>query len=333
MTQPMNLKYEDIFNYPDLNAFEPSQAIGILGLIFETSRERGNVVNLKKGLDFAEKQNLDTFSDHDKMVFYYNIANGWSYLQRLTQVLNSFQFWEYESPELDQQVINLRLALKNSQTVNDDFNKSQILTNLGNLFSHLGRFSEAQIYWQEALKITPDFPMAIGNIGFGLAHYAKVLYDKGHQLVFFHFAYKYLNQSIKLDIYKEAKKSFKDQILDLEAHIDKKLLLLIPDLKNFRLGKSKGEISYRKWCLENRLFLNPLNDICVESIATHDCLYLPSMILKLSQTPIYHTIFNQIKQEYVSARFLLYEGIHQKDFTIQTRGTFKWTHLTMRLIP
>ena len=46
-------------------------------------------------------------------------------------------------------------------------------------------------------------------------------------------------------MYKEAKQSFKKQILDLEAHIDKKLLLLIPDLKNFKLGKSKGEISYR----------------------------------------------------------------------------------------
>jgi hypothetical protein len=292
-------------------------------LIFETSRERENADELRKGLDFAKKQDLDKFTDHNKMIFYFNVANGWSYFQRLTQVLNSNEFWEFESPEMDQQIINLRLALKNSQTVNDDFNKSQILTNLGNLFSHIGRFSEAQLYWQEALKITPDFPMAIGNIGFGLTHYAKVLYDPGHQLIFFHFAHKYLIQSINQDIYEEAKQSFKKQILDIEAHIDKRSLSLVPNLKNFKLGKSKSEIHYRKWCLDKRLFLNPMNDICVEPVAAHDCLYLPSMILKLGQTPICHTIFNQIKQEYVSARFLLYEGIHLKRFHYSDKGNIQ----------
>lgn len=317
------LAYEDILNYPDLSSFEPSQVVNILGLIFETSRERGNLDNLKKGLYFADNQNLEKFTDHDKMVFYFNLANGWSYFQRLTQVLNSNEFWEFESPELEQQIINLRKALKYSHTVNDEFNKSQILTNLGNLFSHIGRFSEAQLYWQEALIMIPDFPMAVGNIGFGLTHYAKVLYDSGHQLVFFHFAHKYLKQSLDQDIYEEAKQSFKKQILDIEAHIDSKLLLRVPNLKNFKLGKSKSEIKYRKWCLDRKLFLNPMNDISVDAIAAHDCLYLPSMILKLGQPPIYHTIFNQIKQEFVTARFMLYEGIHQKRFHYSDMGNIQ----------
>lgn len=317
------LAYEDILNYPDLNTFEPSQVVGILGLIFETSRDRGSLDDLKKGLYFAEQQDLEKFTDLDKMIFYFNVANGWSYYQRLTQILNSNEFWEFESPELEKQIINLRLALKYSQTVNDEFNKSQILTNLGNLFSHIGRFSEAQLYWQEALIIIPDFPMAVGNIGFGLTHYAKVLYDSGHQLVFFHFAHKYLRQSIDQDIYEEAKQSFNKQILDIEAHIDSKLLMRVPNLKNFKLGKSKAEINYRKWCLNRRLFLNPMNDICVDAVAAHDCLYLPSMILKIEQPPIYHTIFNQIKQEYVSARFLLYEGIHQKRFHYSDKGNIQ----------
>ena len=319
----MDIKYEDILNYPDLNRFEPPQVVNILGLIFETSREQSNVANLRIGLDFSEKQVLDKFTDHDKMIFHYNVANGWSYLQRLTQDLNSVKFWEFDCPELDQQIMNLRLALKNSETVIDDFNKCQILTNLGNLFSHLGRFSEAQNYWQEALSILPDFSMAIGNIGFGLSHYAKVLYDTGQQLVLFQFAYKYLNQGINQDIYEEAKQSFKQQILDLEAHIGKKNLIDLPDQKDYKLGKSKGETLYRKWCLDNKLFLNPLNDISVEAVAGQDCLYLPSMILKLDQPPIYHTIFNQIKQEYVSARFLLYEGIYQKKFHFSDRGNIQ----------
>nr|WP_279347066.1 LA2681 family HEPN domain-containing protein [Gramella sp. AN32] len=37
------------------------------------------------------------------------------------------------------------------------------------------------------------------------------------------------------------------------------------------------------------------------------------MTLKFDKTPIYQTIFNQIKQEFVSARHLLFEGLNQKE--------------------
>ena len=175
----MELKYEDILKFDNLNHFEPDKVVGILGLIFETSRKYGKIEDLKIGLNFSEKQNLDHFYNHDKMIFHYNVANGWSYLQKLTQQVNSDDFWTFKFQELEKQIINLRLALIFSEGINDDFNKCQILTNLGNLFSHIGRFSEAQLYWHKALKIIPDFPMAVGNIGFGLFHYAKALYDRG----------------------------------------------------------------------------------------------------------------------------------------------------------
>lgn len=308
----MNLTYEEILGYDDLNKFEPHQVAGILGLIFETSREQGNIQDLEKGLEMSDKQNLEKFQDHDKMIFHYNIANGWSYLQMLNQKLNSSEFWSFKFQELEKQIIHLRLALKFSDSVTDDFNKCQILTNLGNLFSHIGRFSEAQLFWRKAVIKIPDFPMAVGNIGFGLFHYAKILYDIGHQSLFLKFAYKYLCKSQSLDIYKEAKESFQKIVVDLETRFDKQQLLNIQDLDNFKLGISKSEVEYRRWCLNSQLFLNPLNDITIQSIASHDCLLLPSMTLKFDQPPFYQTVFNQIKQEYASARFLLFEGVNHK---------------------
>lgn len=308
----MELNYDDILNFDNLNDFEPNQVVGILGLIFETSREQGNIDDLKVGLDFSEKQNLDNFEDHDKMIFHYNVANGWSYLQMLTQDINLDDFWAFKFKELEKQIINLRLALIYSEGIKDDFNKCQILTNLGNLFSHMGRFSEAQLYWHEALKIISDFPMALGNIGFGIFHYAKALYDRGHQSIFFKFAYRFLIKSIELDIYEEAKQSFSALAKDLEERFNNEQLKDLQGLNDYKLGKSKGEQKYRKWCLENKLFLNPINDISVESIAAHDCILLPKMTLDFDQPPVYQTIFNQLKQEFVTARFLLYEGITLK---------------------
>lgn len=184
---------------------------------------------------------------------------------------------------------------------------------MGNLFSHLGRFSEAQLYWKKVLKIDPSFPMAFGNIGFGIFHYAKILYDSGHKILFFQFAYKYLKKTVDSNIYEDAKSAFKNVITHLESILTKPDLEKIQDLKDFSIGTTKQEIEYRKWCLENQLFLNPLNDILTENIAAHDCLLLPTMTLKFDKSPIYQTIFNQIKQEFVSARHLLFEGLNQKE--------------------
>lgn len=319
----MELKYEDILKLENLNDFEPNQVVGILGLIFETSRGQGKIEDLKIGLDFSEKQNFEGFDDHDKMIFHYNVANGWSYLQMLTQQVNSDEFWAFKFQELEKQIINLRLALIFSEGVNDDFNKCQILTNLGCLFSHIGRFSEAQLYWNEALKIQPEFPMAIGNIGFGLFHYAKALYDRGHQSVFFKFTYKYLSDSLKLDMYPEAKQSFSEIAQDLEERFDINQLKDLEGLDDYDLGESNEEQIYRKWCLDNKLFLNPINDITIESIAAHDCILLPTMTLKFDQTPVYQTIFNQLKQEFVSGRFLLYEGVVQKQIHYSDKGNLQ----------
>ena len=319
----MELKYEDILKFDNLNHFEPNKVIGILGLIFETSREHRKIEDLKTGLNFSEKQNLDHFDVHDKMIFHYNVANGWSYLQMLTQQVNSDDFWAFKFQELEKQIINLRLALIFSEGIDDDFNKCQILTNLGNLFSHIGRFSEAQIYWHKALKIIPDFPMAVGNIGFGLFHYAKALYDRGHQAIFFKFTYKYLTESLKLDMYPEAKQSFSAIAKDLEERFDNKQLKDLEGLGDYKLGKSREEQVYRQWCLDNKLFLNPINDITTESIAAHDCILLPTMTLEFDQPPVYQTIFNQLKQEFVSARFLLFEGITKKRKHFSDKGNLQ----------
>lgn len=310
----MNFTLKDILNLTDLNDYKPEQVTNLLGLLFETGRENKNIEPIQIGIKFSKLQNLKSFSDDDKMIFHYNLANGWSYLQQLTQGLNSDDFWSFNLEEFEQQAINLRLALAFSKESTDYHKKCEILTNLGNLFSHLGRFSEAQLYWQKVLKIDSNFPMASGNIGFGLFHYAKILYDYGQQKMFFQFAHKHLKRSVDSDIYEDAKVAFRNVIDLLESNIGQEELKNFQDLKDFSIGTTKQEIEYRKWCLENQLFLNPLNDILTYNIAGHDCLLLPTMTLKFDKPPIYQTIFNQIKQEFVSARHLLFEGLNHKEF-------------------
>lgn len=309
----MNLTYKEILNLKDFNDFDPEQVVSLLGIIFENGRELQSISDIKFGLNLANKQNLVDFSNENKMIFHYNLANGWSYFQQLTQNLNSDEFWSFELQELEEQIINLRLSHFFSKDSPNSFKKCEILTNLGNLFSHIGRFSEAQLYWDSALKIDPKFAMAIGNIGFGLVHYSKILYDNGHQSLFYKFGYKHLKNALKSNIYEDAKKGFQDIINLLESRFNKENLTNIQNLNDYPIGDSKLEKEYRTWGLTNHLFLNPLNDIVTENIAGHDCLLLPSITLKFDEPPVYQTIFNQIKQEFVSARHLLFEGLNHKE--------------------
>lgn len=319
----MNITYDEILELENFDQFKSDEIVLILGIIFETGRENQNPSEIKKGLMLSDKLNLDDFSIHEKMVFHYNVANGWSYLQILTQEIDSDEFWAFEYEELEKQIINLRLALNLSYYVEDDFHQCQIATNLGNLLSHLGRFSEAQTYWQFAIGIAPSFPMAIGNIGFGLANYAKILYDDGQQSLFLKLAYKYLNEAVNTDIYKEAKDSFRSIIASLETRFNKNELSEIPPLDNFSIGDTKAEKEYRFWCLNNHLFLNPLNDVLTENIAAHDCLLLPTITLQLNDPPVFQTIFNQIKQEYVTARYFLYESMNIKKGHFSDKGNLQ----------
>lgn len=62
------------------------------------------------------------------------------------------------------------------------------------------------------------------------------------------------------------------------------------------------------------LGLNQLNDVFFDIQVRYDPLHLPPLIesIESPRVPRYHWLVNQIKQEYVSARFWIYEGLTDK---------------------
>ena len=89
------------------------------------------------------------------------------------------------------------------------------------------------------------------------------------------------------------------------------------DLDHFPRGRSEPEKNYRGWCLQNRLFLNPLNDLGPHNIAARDVMTFPSITQaseeRTSLVPEVYGIYNQLVQEYVSARYLVFEAICERD--------------------
>jgi hypothetical protein len=77
-------------------------------------------------------------------------------------------------------------------------------------------------------------------------------------------------------------------------------------------GKSKKEKHYWDWCLVHRLCLNSLNDLDVYGEAATDILLLPPVIDESGRGAYVLNLFNEIKQGYVTARFMLYDGMTSK---------------------
>lgn len=291
----------------DLNLSSPCEILNILGLTFETARSDNDTSSLRKCLEVTGKVDLTPFNSEETSTFHYFVANGWSYLLKLTH--SNPEDIPCDSHFYEKEIYHLRCALTHS-SFKKDSHICEILTNLGCALSHVGRYAEAQEYFNKALSVNTEFGMALGNKGYGLYRYARVMYDGVHQFIFLQYARKFLMEAATKDnVYEDVRRGFSD----LANHIS--TMYPLNELENFRQYNnsfatlSDDEVDYRTWCMNNKLFLNPLNDVLSQNIVTYDFLHTPTMTLKNGEKPIFQSIYNQIKQEFVSARFLYYEGV------------------------
>lgn len=297
----------------DLEKNEPSAVLEVIGKFIETAREENNTFALEESIETLLKlSDSSKFNQREKGVLNYFLGNAWSYIQRIKFSDEEFPL---ETTELEKQIIHLRIANNLIAETEDDFNKCQILTNLGNLFSHIGRFSEAQEYFNQCLEIDKNFGMAIGNRGFGLYYYARVVFDSVQQFIFMQYARRDLIIAASSNqVYYEAKLAFSNIVQHIESAFPIEQLNDFKDYGDFYKNLNEEEKKYREWCAENKLFINPLNDILTESVVAQDYLFIPTMILKSDDKLLFHSMFNQLKQEFTSARFLFFESIQSNKF-------------------
>jgi hypothetical protein len=88
----------------------------------------------------------------------------------------------------------------------------------------------------------------------------------------------------------EAKNSFHELAKHIETAYPISYLNDFKEYTNYYKGLSIKETEYLIWCAENRLFINPLNDIFTESVVSNDYLFMPNVILKFNEKPICHSI-------------------------------------------
>ncbi|RXJ96001.1 hypothetical protein CRU94_05155 [Arcobacter sp. AHV-9/2010] len=256
---------------------------------------------------------------------FYLIANAYNGIRKINHKKNINKIWSLEQKEVFKEIYFLRKAIQQ-----EDFNniglelKLGIYVNLGNSFSHYGRTINAIKYYDKAIALKfwhknvvnhPNYFMALINKANALEYYSDLNYDGGHKVYFIKFAYKLYKEALTLfEKNKHIYLSIANEILKRVNFYNKfENIENIEYFETYEIKFSKNEKEYRKWCLSNKLFLNSLNDLGNYDISTYDPLNLPNLITKIDEGfPKTITNFNQIKQEFITFRHLLFEGLHEK---------------------
>jgi len=301
--------YKSMMSVKNLEGLSSENALSHIGHLTDLSFDLGKTEGLLHSIKLADELQKRELNDEQLALSHYFLANAYADIRRLSKA-GTEKSWEWQQEEIEKEIFHLRTALRIGSRRDDIM--CPVLTNLGNLMNEIGRSVEAIEYWDRALSITPSFGMARGNRGYGLSYYAGSLYDTGHYAVFLKHAHTNLEEALlSPDLYEDARQGF-TRIRDwIESVISPEQVDI--DMEAFSLGDSNDEINYRKWCLKNRLFLNPLNDLGPYPIAATDVLGLPSIVVDIGEGPYYPGYFNQMKQEFVSARYLYYEGVHSEN--------------------
>ena len=309
-------RYAELYTVATIAGLAEEKAMEHVGVLIDYSSVLGKEEGLAKAFQWADELGTRPLSDPHAVLLEYFRANAWAGLRRLKHsVQGAASNWE--QPELQKELLYFRRAIRHKGFESlEPIRKSQIHTNVGNSLSHIGRFVEALRHWETALRYTPGFGMAVGNLGRGLAQYARYLYDAGHQEVFLVRAHTLLKQALTdestlfaSEEYAEMAPHFESAAAEIENVLDVEAAGKSIQLGGLKLGRTQSERGYRNWVLHERLFLNPLNDLGPHAVAARDNLSLPDYVLPIGEPPTFTGFFNQMTQEYVSARWLLYESV------------------------
>jgi tetratricopeptide (TPR) repeat protein len=325
--------YDGLMTLNDMESLSNEAALEKIGLLVDLSGDLAREEGIGRALVWCDEFDRRGISGSDGALLEYFRANAWGNRQDMRHS-DRESAWAWEQPDLQKQLLHLRRAVAHEGFEElPVLRRCQILTNLGNQLNSVGRFVEALEYWGRALTANPRFGMALGNRGVGLGRYARALYDRGHQKVFLKVAHKNLKAALSKSAeyewpgYDQAKEAFETVKARIESVRGARSGSPGAEIDDRILGRSEKERHYRRWCLTNHLFLNPLNDLGAEPIGARDILVLPSFVAPIAEPPSLTGFFNQMKQEFVSARTMFYEGVHQKGVHFSDRAVLLYNTL------
>jgi LA2681-like HEPN len=247
-----------------------------------------------------------------------------------------------ESHYFERQLSSLRTAITHKEfPVTGKLEQVQIKTNLANALTNRGRYPEALEHYDGALNIIPNYGLTLANRARCLMGYARLANEVSYQQILLHAAQLSFFRAAEADIlfetdeqFENLKPALRERAVGLTSMIDVASCKTAFETSTKALGRSKAERVYRLFCLEKKLFLNPINDAHKHAFVAVDSICIASIAKSVDEIdihpPLEFSLFNRIKQEFVTARFLLYEamttvGVHFSDRHVSLADTYDYT--------
>lgn len=302
-------EYTRALSIADNGTLAPSEALTLLAVLVDGASDREDQHGTDRGLALgnelltpARYSALDCAS---RAYLHYCLANAWNAKERLSADADK-RAWDWHAEPHERQILHLRTALAEGGIDGDI--RVRALTNLANALDRVGRVVDAIAVYEQAMALAPKYGMPAANRGVALKAYARCVPDEGHAY-FIHFhAVEALGAALALQLDSD---QIRQHLTVVLAAARSPLGDWTPPTRTFALGRSKAEREYRAWALGHRLFLNPLNDLGALPIAAHDPLMPRSIVTPIGEGPSHFGFLNAMKQEYATARFMLFQGLHR----------------------
>lgn len=273
---------------------------------------------IKQGVEILEKDFKILIEDVNLAPYaYYNLANGFCVLHNIKRMKNSLVGY-FNDNDLTKAIEFYLKALEFN--IDNDHFISQIWTNLGNCFDTQGRVIDALECYENAINFDPKHGVALGNMGIAYIYYAELV-DQYHEM-FLSEAYSHIRTALDLGTPHEAQVRFLYYLKDIKRRVqDASILNNPPESQGYKIdGKSRFEKYLKEYCLKNKLYLNICSFCQKCEAAIGDTVTIKTMItstksIKKEESRFFRfaSYLNQIKQDYITARFLLiqsrYEGL------------------------
>lgn len=286
-----------------------------LALRIDTASVAKDLQDLAETLQVIACFDRSTLKQTERATLDFLAANAYAGLRNAQ---NQHLDWAWIQPTIEGEIYHLRSALNSlgalsTLEIGTDL-KLRVTTNLANALNHIGRFVEALELWDQATSENPQFSMAIGNRALALFWYARYIEDKELRVLFLKHSETAFARAVALGVEDHANEHMMRWLNYLNSLAN--WGEVTPKLPVFGRGRSKTEQAYRKWCVNTRLVLNPANDLTETLDSLQDSLTLPPITVLAHEggaaLPAPYAIFNQLKQEFVAARFLVFEAMREQ---------------------
>lgn len=307
---PIEEVFKKIGRYDSLYSENNTYIQNVEGTMINIGTRRGNI----DILNYAMKRLRSKIKIYKSDLMLYNIGNG----------LLSVAEIKYRSAPSIENLFNIseyREARKYFFLIKEKHLFPQAITNYANILEKYGRNYEAILSYDKALRVNPEFGMALGNKGIGIRYYFNLTHQKDQKLILL--ARDLLKKALESDNTvkiggQSAVDYFKSNMTSLNEYIAANKISY--SNKNDLTPKT----DYESFCKKNDVFLNYCFNCyrCEKGLIDEFAPTFLSIkedskeddIIEHGGMPrkIYYSIkiLNQIVEDYSTARYIYFMSIY-----------------------